>query len=199
MTLRRLTTAMIALIALTPLAFAQPLQQTDLYRYADGSVVSDSYALLLRSDVGVGVELHTTGLEAGQPYTAWWVVFNRPDACNGSCDADDIFNTEGKMDPNLRAGVSVLFADGTLADDAGNASFSAMLASGRAFGQVLTGPGLVDALDAEIHMVVRHHGEPSLENAYGQLNRASSCPDCLKADVQFTIFPSQQTDALADR
>lgn len=197
MNLRSLSVALIALLAAA--AFAQPVQENALFSYADRSEIVDSYAHLIRVDGAVAVEIATSGLEALQPYTTWWVVFNSPTGCTGACNADDIFDADGKMNPNPSAGVSVLFADGTIADADGNANFSALLSVGDPLGQVLTGAGLVNPRNAEIHMVVRHHGELKLDSAYGQLNSASSCPDCYKADVQFAIFPSQQADALADR
>jgi hypothetical protein len=197
--LRSLAAALSLLLALAGAALAQPVQQAELFDYSDGGAIAGSFAELLRTDGAVGVEMHTFGLEANHPYTAWWVIFNSPTGCNGACNADDIFDADGKMDPNVNAGVSILFADGTIADADGNASFSALLAVGRPFGQSLTGAGLVNPRNAEIHMVVRHHGELKLANAYGQLNQASSCPDCFKADVQFTIFSSDAVESASQR
>ena len=53
---------------------------------------------------------------------------------------------------------SVLFATGNVVDEDGEGSFGAHLKVGDTDG-ALFGPGLVYPRDAEIHIVVRHHGE----------------------------------------
>lgn len=181
-----LTAILISLIALLGLSFAQQ-SESSVFNFADATEIEDTYSQLVRSGNTVAMELKTSGLEPNAPYTVWWVVFNNPQACSDACNEDDIFGEDGKMSLNEAAEISILFADGAMSDAEGNGNFSALLTQDRPFGQVLVGPGLTDAANAEVHLVVRDHGalEPSL--AYEQLSLGKHCDDCAFQDVQFTI------------
>ena len=96
------------------------------------------------------------------------------------------------MSLNKAASISILFADGAMTDAEGNGNFSALLTENRPSGQVLAGPGLTNTQNAEVHLVVRAHGElvPSL--AYEQLSYGKHCTDCFIEDVQFAIHLAPQ-------
>ena len=116
---------------------------------------------LTRTGSGIALDLHTTGLQAGNAVTIWWMVFNHPQACISGA------STETPDDPrcgmadinNSAAGLSVLYAAGHVIDQGGAADFGAYLQEGdtdRALpGMAL---GLLDAAAADVHLVVRDHG-----------------------------------------
>lgn len=88
--------------------------------------------------------------------TLWWVVFNSPENCATSpCSGDDLAAADG----------SVFYASGALVPANDRVRFVASLYETAAdfsdigpFTSIVGGPGLVDALAAEIHIVVRTHG-----------------------------------------
>ena len=186
---------LIALITLVSLSFAQNLSETTVFNYADASEIEGTYSQLFRSENAVAMELRTSGLMPEAPYTVWWVIFNNPAACSDACDANDLFAEDGSLSLNEAAEISILFADGAMSDAEGNGNFSAVLTQDRPFGQVLVGPGLTATQDAEIHLVVRTHGELIPELAYGQLSQGSACTDCYKKDVQFAVHLAPQAMA----
>ena len=192
-TTKILPAAVITLIVLLGISFAHNRSETSVFNFADATEIAGTYSQLVRSDDTIAMELITSGLEPKAPYTTWWVVFNNPEACSDACDEDDIFGEDGKMSLNEAASISILFADGAITDAEGNGNFSALITENRPFGQVLAGPGLTDAQNAEVHLVVRAHGElvPSL--VYEQLSYGKHCADCFKEDVQFAIHLAPQT------
>ena len=196
-----LTAALIVLAALIGYALAQSpnsahSSESVVHRFADASEIDGSYSQLIRIKDAVAMEISTIELEADAPYTAWWVVFNTPQGCSEACNEDDIFDADGNMSLNPEANISILFADGAMSDADGNASFSATLPEGRTLGEVLAGPGLTDAKGAEIHLVVRYHGEFDAARAYEQLSTFEpTCEAC--ADVQFVVY--QAVNQVASR
>ncbi len=189
---RFLFTVASTLIAFLGISFAQDHSETSVFNYGTAIEVEGSYSQLIRSENTIAMELRTSGLNPKMPHTAWWVIFNSPEACSGVCNADDIFGEDGKMSLNEAANISILFADGAMSDAEGNGNFSALLTQDRPFGQVLAGPGLTDTQNAEVHLVIREHGELKPDLAYEQLSLGKSCADCYKKDVQFTIhLPTQ--------
>lgn len=166
--------------------------ETTAYRFSDFSAVEGSYSQLIRGNGLVTMELTTGGLEPEAPYTTWWVIFNTPAGCSAACDLDDLFNPDGTLNLNPNANISMLFADGAMTDADGNVNFNAVLPVGRALGELLAGPGLVDPRKAEIHIVVRAHGPLDPIRAYEQLSTFEPHPilggTCvLCEDVQVTI------------
>jgi hypothetical protein len=97
-----------------------------------GAVVGTS--TVTRTSSGISFSLSTSGLEAGHAVTIWWMVFN-PD---GS--------------------VSVQYAAGHVIDQGGAAEFGGHLQEGDTDGVINGGPGLLDALAANVVLVVRDHG-----------------------------------------
>lgn len=125
---------------------------TELYRFSDGSMVGGSRAALVRTDAGVTVTIKTSDLEPGAAYTVWWVVFNRPEFCqDGGCGEADLGNDD--VEP------SVVYATGHVLGRNGVGDFGAHLSMGDTTG-ALFGPGLLYPRTAEIHNVVRGHGQP---------------------------------------
>ena len=149
--------------AIAGTASADPPNTADVYAPfgctigVDCNVVGTSK--LVRSNQGVTMNIRTSGLDPMAAYTVWWVVFNNPDACEGEgpCGPEDLFN------PDVN-GV-VLYAAGHVIGSDGIGNFGGHLAEGDTSGDSPPAPfpgledGLVDASVAEIHLVVRTHGE----------------------------------------
>ena len=173
------------------------VSSSSVYSFADFSEIPDTYSTLTRSDNGVAMELRTIGLDSDAVYTVWWVVFNTPQGCSEACNEDDIFDVDGNVSPNLDANISILWATGGLASSNGEGTFSAYLPEGRPLGEVVFGPGLQDTQGAEIHLVLRTHGEVDTSRLYTQLNSfeappalGGTCEAC--QDHQFAVHqPSE--------
>lgn len=151
-----------------------------------------------------------------QALTVWWVVFNHPEHCATSpCGEPDLFEPD--------VGGAVFYATGAVSDEDGNVRFvasayetdpvrfadtdpnTAML---QLFG-LPAGPGLLDADEAEIHLVVRVHGpaafdDPELLTEQLSLFLDSACDDARLEpqgrpneceDIQFAVFPPGESGA----
>lgn len=122
-----------------------------------------------RTNGAVSLAIQGAGLTPGDVYTVWWAIFNHPEFCTAPGCAPKDFPQNGG-DPGVQA--SLGWATGRVADEFGQASFAAHLVSGEGFpGQVLFGPGLLNARGAEIHAVVRSHG-PAAALTSAQLEAA---------------------------
>ena len=200
---------MFVLVMVTTAFAAATHSTSDVYGFPppDGRVPgAGATAKLTRNDTGVTMNMHTSNLEPGVAYTNWWVVFNNPDAClfatgiAGDCGEGDIFLPNGT--PNFAqwdaAQISVLFATGHVIGGNGVGNFSAHLSENDTSGAVF-GFGLTTAEEAEIHIIVRSHGEPIPGMVADQIHTLNGgCTpatggtvvdgnDC--ADHQFAIFP----------
>ncbi len=187
------TLVSLMLLIVTVTALAAPASSA-VYFWA-GPEVPGASASLVRADGNVAMTLHTTELDQNGAYTIWWVVFNNPVYCSSTCGEDDIFDENGLLIVNgdgtfgtPGVNVSVVFATGHVVGKNGAGNFGASLQEGNTTG-ALFGPGLVDAQGAEIHLIVRTHGEP----IPGMVNKQISTVDggcgvnvCL--DQQFAIF-----------
>ena len=124
-------------------------------------LIEGASSTLRRTPNGVSWTFKTNGLEPGHAYTLWVVVFNNPGACVDGCGLDDLF----------RDGVdaTLAYGGGHVVGPSGTATFSGHLQEGDTSGFPLdSGPnvnlpgrelGLVDAYKADIHLVIRDHGE----------------------------------------
>jgi hypothetical protein len=129
---------------------------SSVWRFSDGAAVGSSE--LVRTRSGVSIRLHTQA-PAGDAVTVWWVVFNNPDECDGAegspfrCAESDLFNPEVEG--------SVQYAAGHIVGASGTYNVASHLSegdtSGCAFGSDVCA-GLIDASQADVHLVVRTHG-----------------------------------------
>ncbi len=148
---------MLALSSATSVADAGSLQRdvTTVNRFADGSVVPGSSSVLTTNLSGATMTLHTSQLPPGHAITVWWVIFNNPDECTAGvgglrCGEGDLF------DPDVDA--SVVFAAGHLIGRSGKGNWGGWLGVGDTDGEIWGGPGLINPLGADIHLVVHDHG-----------------------------------------
>jgi hypothetical protein len=125
-----------------------------------GAVVGTS--TLTRTSSGISFSLSTSGLQAGHAVTVWWMVFNP----NGS--------------------VSVQYAAGHVIDEGGAAQFGGYLQEGDTEGVINGGPGLLDALGANVVLVVRDHGPADPARVDEQIQTFDVCnPTC--TDLQISM------------
>ena len=182
--------------------FCDP-QTTDseVFRFTGEKVDGSSW--LRRDEGSLTMRLTAEDLTPGHTMTVWWVVFNNPEDCGGGggdCGMPDLF------DPNVET--DVLYADGMVVDEDGQASFAGYLEIGETTGTVnpLLGVepvGLTNPEGADVHLVVRSHG-PTVE---GQIaaqigSFAGGCVDFMEppavptaagecADILYTIHDPQ--------
>ena len=162
---------------------------TDVIRFDNNSVVGSSK--LVRNQNGVTVTVNTSDLEPGSAQTVWWIVFNNPEECVDGCNGADLSNPDVNGD--------VIYAAGNVVGGNGTSNFAAHLNEGDNDGSIFEGAfgfpgsGLIDAETAEIHLVVRSHGQAIPGMIDEQIHTFNGgCPpnDC--DDVQFSIHESPQ-------
>ncbi|MGH9943874.1 MAG: hypothetical protein ACRD9R_16135 [Pyrinomonadaceae bacterium] len=151
--------------------------------FSDRAVVPAAGSLLARNRDGVFMNLHTSGLAAGTVVTAWWVIFNNPRECATSpCSVADL--------PNPAVQSSLVNAAGRIIGADGTASYGDFLAVGDTTG-AFTGPGLLNAFKAEIHLVTRTHGAALLGDPATLAQQLSTfnggCPPNMCANLQTSI------------
>jgi hypothetical protein len=125
----------------------------------DAPIVEGSSATLVRTDQGVTMTIHTSGLDPG-PHTVWWFIYNNPEHCaTDPCRFVDFDN------PDVQP--TTLYATGHVIGHNGVGNFAAYLAEGDISGYTVPPNlpeqdvlGLVDARKAQIQLAVRSHGQP---------------------------------------
>ena len=144
--------------------------------------VPGAWSALVRNDHGVAATFQSSGLAPGSTATLWWVFFNNPAACVDGCDAPDLAN------PAVQA--SVQFAAGHVIGGGGTANYGAYISEGDTSGCAaasLSCNGLLDARAAEVHLVVRTHGQAlpgAIDEQISSFNGGCS-PTC--ANVQASV------------
>lgn len=140
-------------------------------------------ATLWRSKNSVIANVHTSQLHRKAAYSIWWVVWNYPGLCTGSCGEDDL----------AIFGNGVFYAGGFVTGTDGTANVTLPLKAGAlADGiDVLIDGGLEEGngLDAEIHLVIRSHGKiiPGMVDVQiGTFNGACDVNKCV--DHQAVVF-----------
>ena len=105
----------------------------------------------------VNARLEAHELEPGDATTLWAVVFNNPAACVGECDDPDLFEN-----PDTQA--DLLYVAGAVANERGSVQYARGIAQGDLANSImplfgLPAWGVIDAQAAEIHLIVRSHGQ----------------------------------------
>ena len=155
-------------------------------------------ATLRRTLRGITLKLDTSELEPGHAYSLWWVIFNNPNACAGGpgdCVGDDLATpaVEGSM----------MSAAGRIAKNNGRATLRAFLPVGfmhSGEGRQVRGPGLQSLFGAEIHAVLRTHGEAAEDplEVVSQLSTLNGACNVECANVQFAVFPPRTNGTSLD-
>ena len=159
---------------------------SDVRRFSDGSVVAGGWSKIVTNDAGASMTLHTAELAAGDVVTVWWVVFNAPQSCTHGegpyrCGPGDLppFGGDGSAEP------SFLYASGHVIGGSGTANFGAHLSVGDTSG-ALFGPGLINPLGADIHLVVRDSGPVDPATAAAAIHSYGVC-NLVCNNVQFSV------------
>ena len=126
---------------------------SDVFPFGNlAATIPAASSTLVRTSHAVSVTISTRGLVPGHVYTIWWIIFAKPVFCAAAtCSGADLAN------PNVQG--TVAWATGRVADDRGQAVFSAHLVPGNPEGFVVFGTTAFNPLVAEIHQVIRHHNE----------------------------------------
>jgi hypothetical protein len=171
----------------------EPVISTTFVEWApNGPVVEGTESTLVRMEHGLYATVSTTGLEPGDALTLWWVIFNKPENCsNSKCGVDDVFLVDetgtvlnddaGAPQPNVTgraaAEISQLTATGTLVDQDGSAKFLTRLPVGDV-NEAQFGPGLLNPMTADVHLIVRTHGPAAPGVLHAQLMTPwGGCPE----------------------
>ncbi len=132
---------------------------------------------LVRTDNGVSLRVHTSGLEPGHAVTLWVIVANAPEECEegipgvSRCGPADHVAGRGQM--------SVHHGAGHIAGEDGTASYGTHLRIGDTSRALFEGePGLRDARGAEVIAVLKTHGPATPGLVPDQLRTfAGGCAD----------------------
>jgi len=158
-------------------------QSTSPVTSFDGKTVFGS-STLTRTDGGISLDLHTTGLTAGDAVTIWWMVFNHPEACISGTTPDSPRCGMADMQ-NPAADLSVLYAAGHVIDGSGVADFGGRLAVDDTDGAIM-GTGLHDPAGADVTLVVHDHGAADPGQVDEQIHTFDACnPTC--NDLQMSV------------
>ena len=150
--------------------------------------------MLVRTDKGVTMTIHTSDLPPGAAHTVWWAIFNNPEHCaTDPCTFADLGNADVQA--------TVLNATGHVIGNDGVGNFAAYLTEGDTSGLSLPVAfpgdefGLIDARKAQIILVVRSHGQPIPGHVKEQISmyNAVGCHDLEGAPPVF-----DDTDACFD-
>lgn len=192
----------------------EPIVNTTFVEWvADETVVEGATSSLTRMEHGLYMTFNAVGLEPGEAYTVWWLIFNKPENCSdGECGLDDSFlmdengdillTEEGAEQFNLPGREAVVFsqhrATGSVVDADGTAEFRAHLPVGDRTEVQFDGPGLLDAMKAEVHLVIRTHGASIPGLLHEQMNTPwGGCPEgwpktpCVETQLAIHLPPQQ--------
>jgi hypothetical protein len=159
--------ALVGLLSAVLVSRAGAASQTtsDVTLIADPTVTVGA-STLTRTASRISFSLQTSRLPAGHAVTVWWMVAN-PDT----------------------AAPSVLYAAGHVVDRSGTAEFGGALKEGDTKGLVslpgLSTAGLLDAVAADVYLVVRDHGPAKRGLVKQQIHTFDVCnPTC--TDLQLS-------------
>jgi hypothetical protein len=145
-----------------------------LFPGSDNAPGEGDLSRLTRDSHAVTVEVHTSGLDPASPYSLWAAVFNHPSHCAATPCSDADFPITPGHDPRVEA--ALIHVGGGVSGNDGRGEFVGRLFETR--GGLVTsdlqfGLGLLDVRDAEIHIIVRGHGQPAPEDLFAALRTFS--------------------------
>ena len=170
----------------------ESIQVADHFMFGNPPVLVQGATILVRDFAAkvITATLETAALEPHTAYSIWWVVFNRPHHCAVpyECAGSDLGN------PAVEG--SVFWGGGLLADGDGYGNTQIELRRGRTERE-LFGPmrddGLQRLRDAEIHLVLRTHGQAGVAGPVaaqiGTANEACPPSDC--RNVFFSVHKAK--------
>lgn len=155
--------------------------------------IEGASSTLIRTSKGISMVLTTSGLEPGA-YTIWFAVFNDPEACFfgvGGCGVGEDFEPGGAASPGGAARFGFTYAGGHIVGDSGEATFAGHLKVGDVLlnNDLELDEALENARMAEIHLIVRYHGQADPGRIAEQIH-TGEFDDPEVVDVQFAVNPA---------
>jgi hypothetical protein len=158
-----------ALVASAAQGVPATQSEAAVHPWLNADLTLGGYSKVVRNDNGIGATFHAEGLTPGTATTMWWVFFNNPSACQhpmvtssgtriSNCGLADVLNASIAS----AAGASVQFAAGHVTGGDGQASFGSYFSVGatpQCASAALPCAGLADSRRAEVHLVLRTHGD----------------------------------------
>ena len=157
-------------------------------------------ATLTRTPKDISYKFYTSDLTPNEAHTIWVVIFNTPENCAGA--PGPCFDPSDLGNPAVQA--SIVAGSGYIVGPSGIANFEGSLNKGTPPTDIQvnvpegTVNGLKYPLKAEIHLIVRRHGEPKSDGgAVAQLTTYEDAVTCASegricADVQVSVFQPAQ-------
>lgn len=155
--------------------------------------IDGASSTLIRTDKGISMVLTTSELEPGA-YTIWFAVFNDPEACLfgvGGCGVPADLEPGGAASPGGAARFGFTYAGGHIVNDSGEATFAGHLKVGDVLlnNDLELDEMLENARTAEIHLIVRFHGQADPGRIAEQIH-TGEFDDPAVVDVQFAVNPA---------
>ncbi len=167
-----------------------------LIRISDGTTRGSGFLTRLPDGITTNITVDPGVIPPGDVITLWGAIFNDPSKCTAgtpgvsACDFPDMEIAEGSL-VWLGSGIA----------SGGSTQYTGSLMVGDASGDILalfdvrSGPGLLNPAGAEVHVIVRTHGQP----VPGQVQAQSTTflgPNCTVeappsepcADLLFAVF-----------
>ena len=190
-TLPGLTTTLLTALAITTLG-TQPILATsvsstpmlDITAEAVGMppIGDGSFSTIIREPSGVTINVHTN--IAPGTYTVWLLVWNDPSRCTNAGATNCLPPPAGGAD----VPESIVFGTGQVVPSSGRGDFGIHLPVGDTDRLIIGGSlrtGLTNALGAEIHVILRHHGDALPDALEAQITTpAGACDVNTCADLQ---------------
>ncbi len=157
--MKKLLACVAALLVASVAALAATASTSRVNRFSDRSAVAGASSTLVRDAEGITATIITSGLEPGAAYTVWLVIFNNPENCVNATAPPRCGSADTTPAGRGATGSSVVYGTGQVIRANGIGRFAAHLATGDKSG-ALFGPGLLNPAGAEVHLIVRSHGQP---------------------------------------
>ena len=180
-----LTIGLVILFGAPTIAWSSTFQTSEVYSFTTGEPTAGG-GTLNRDDDSIHLRVSMAGLDKKSTYSAWFIIFNNPDACGGMnaplpCMGPDLDNPD--------VGGAVINAGGFVTGTDGTGYFVGELAINDHPDGVCCGPGeLGDSMLAEVHILIQTHSKYSIGDVSLQMSvpNAACNPDC--ADQLFLVF-----------
>ena len=160
-------------------------QTSEVYSIADGMPIAGG-GTLNRNKRSVHLRVSAAGLDMNSTYSAWFIVFNHPEACGGDsapqpCSEAD-FGVEAVHAALLNAGGFVTGADGTgyFVGELNKKDHPEGLCC---FGE------LRDGMRPEIHVVIETHDTHDIGEVSTQMSEPMVACNPMCDDQFFLVFP----------
>jgi hypothetical protein len=147
-----LSLSIIALVPTVALAGAGTFQAVDALIFGTNIHATGAGTLTRHAD-SIHLRAAMTGLDPSASYSAWYVIFNRPDQCAGGPGACDLGDTGN---PDVRLGV--LNAGGFVSTADGTGYFTGTLQTGQPPAGMCCVGRLMHGYKSEVHIVIQTHG-----------------------------------------